>query len=108
MANPPPHHTEPAEPRPDAETEFAASAAGAIALHQIARLVRGDVLGVTAIEPINTGWLVEIETIETHRIPPTADILSLYQAELDPDGNLLAYRRTTQYTRGNSRRGNKR
>jgi hypothetical protein len=34
------------------------------------------------------------------RIPPSADMLALYGIQLDADGNLLAYRRTRRYMRG--------
>jgi hypothetical protein len=57
---------------------------------------------VTGIAPSDEGgWIAEAELVEDHRIPWTADILALYEVELDADGDLLAYRRTHRYMRGN-------
>lgn len=46
------------------------------------------------------GWIVEAEVVEDRRVSPWADMLALYEINLDADGNLLAYRRTRRYTRG--------
>lgn len=56
---------------------------------------------ITAVEPVDEGgWIVEAEVVEDRRIPSTADILALYEIELDAGGELLAYRRTRRYMRG--------
>jgi hypothetical protein len=56
---------------------------------------------ITAVEPTDEGgWIVEAEVVEDRRIPSTADILALYEIELDAGGDLLAYRRTRRYMRG--------
>ena len=55
----------------------------------------------TAVEATDEGgWVVELEVVEDRRIPSTADILALYEIELDSDGELLAYQRTRRYMRG--------
>ncbi|RKS73544.1 gas vesicle protein GvpO [Actinomadura pelletieri DSM 43383] len=46
------------------------------------------------------GWRVTVEVVETHRIPDSADILAVYDTEVDGDGELVAYRRVRRYTRG--------
>ncbi|NYI84981.1 hypothetical protein HNR68_003611 [Saccharopolyspora hordei] len=56
--------------------------------------------GVTSIERGDEGWLVGVEVVESRRVPDTADILAVYQAELDHDGDLLSYRRVDRYARG--------
>jgi hypothetical protein len=56
--------------------------------------------GVTAIEPTEDGWLVGVEVIEDQRVPSSADILAVYEAQLDPDGSLISYRRSARYSRG--------
>jgi hypothetical protein len=38
--------------------------------------------------------------MEDSRIPSSTDLLATYQIELDPDGELLAYRRVRRYARG--------
>lgn len=77
-----------------------ASAAAAKALRYVGELITSDPVGVTSVEPAEDGWLVEVEVIEEHRIPSSADMLALYEIELDTGGTLLAYRRTKRYSRG--------
>jgi hypothetical protein len=56
---------------------------------------------ITGVEPTDEGgWIVEAEVVEDRRIPSTADMLALYEIELDANGELLAYRRTRRYMRG--------
>jgi Gas vesicle synthesis protein GvpO len=56
---------------------------------------------VTAVEPADEGrWIVEVEMIEDRRIPSSADMLALYEIELDAEGALLGYARTRRYMRG--------
>jgi Gas vesicle synthesis protein GvpO len=56
---------------------------------------------ITGLAPTDEdGWIVELEIVEDRRIPSSADMLALYQIELDADGILLAYRRTRRYMRG--------
>jgi hypothetical protein len=52
------------------------------------------------VERNDDGWEVGVEVVETHRIPDTADILAVYQLHLDEDGELVSYRRTKRYSRG--------
>ncbi|MEV6431646.1 gas vesicle protein [Nocardia sp. NPDC051463] len=82
-----------------------AAQAAAIAIEHLVELTSKHVQGVTCMEPTEDGWLVEIEVLEDRRIPSSADILALYEAEIDLDGNLLAYRRTKRYGRGNTNIG---
>lgn len=56
--------------------------------------------GITSVEPTDGGWLIGVEVIEDQRVPSSADILAVYEAELDADGDLLSYRRTSRYSRG--------
>ena len=60
----------------------------------------GPVL-ITGVAPTDEdGWIVEAEIVEDRRIPSSADMLALYEIEIDADGKLLAYRRTRRYRRG--------
>ena len=57
---------------------------------------------VTGVAPSDEeGWIVDVEVVEDRRIPSSADMLALYEIELDADGELLAYHRTHRYMRGN-------
>jgi hypothetical protein len=56
--------------------------------------------GIISLERSDDGrWVAGVEVVETHRIPDSTDILAVYEAELDPDGELLAYRRVKRYSR---------
>ncbi|MBF6202511.1 gas vesicle protein [Streptomyces gardneri] len=76
--------------------------AAATAAGHLVELTSKQVEGVTSMEPTEDGWLVEIEVLEDRRIPSSADMLALYEVEIDVDGNLLAYRRTRRYARGST------
>jgi hypothetical protein len=77
-----------------------AGAAAQAAIRAVAELVGRRPNGVTALEPTEDGWRVAVEVLEDERVPSSADILAIYEAELDMQGNLLAYRRTRRYQRG--------
>ncbi len=56
---------------------------------------------ITAVKPDDEGgWIVEAEVVEDRRIPSSADMLALYEIELDVDGALLWYGRARRYMRG--------
>ena len=74
----------------------------------IAQRAADYVAGMTGKEPEGivslkrTGesrWQVGVEVVETRRIPDSTDILAVYEAELDTDGELVSYRRTRRYSR---------
>ncbi len=55
---------------------------------------------VTALEPADGGgWIVELEVVVDRRIPSSADMLELYEIELDADGEVLAHHRIGRYSR---------
>ncbi|MFD0690139.1 gas vesicle protein GvpO [Actinomadura fibrosa] len=55
---------------------------------------------VVGVERTEDGWRISVEVVETHRIPDSADILALYDTEVDGEGDLVAYRRARRYPRG--------
>ena len=73
--------------------------AAANALDQTAELITDNPAGVTSVEPDDDHWLAEVEVLEERRIPPSCDLLALYELELDAVGELVAYRLTKRYTR---------
>ncbi|HEX6351417.1 gas vesicle protein GvpO [Actinophytocola sp.] len=90
-----------ADPEPaDDDREMSASSAGAAALEQVRELIGRDLLGITSVEPIDDGWVVEVEVVEDRRVPSSSDMLATYAIELDLEGALMAYRRTRRYARG--------
>ncbi|WNG91096.1 gas vesicle protein GvpO [Mycobacterium sp. ITM-2016-00318] len=55
---------------------------------------------VTALQPADEGgWIVEVEVVAERRIPSSADMLELYEIELDADGEVLAHNRISRYAR---------
>ena len=70
------------------------------ALRQIMELTGKPVEGITEVERTEDGWTVGVEVMEDRRIPSSADILAIYNATIDADGELMSYRRLRRYTRG--------
>jgi hypothetical protein len=83
--------------------EMDVAAAAQTGRRLIAAVTDREPEGVTSVEPTESGWTIEVEVLEDRHIPSSADVLALYEVELDPDGTLLSYRRRQRYTRG---RGN--
>lgn len=77
-----------------------ARAVARAAVEQVVEMTGKAPEGVTAVSPNGQGWLVGVEVVETERIPSSADVLAIYDAELDAEGELLSYRRVKRYTRG--------
>jgi len=82
------------------QSQLSAAKAGQYGLRQIADLTGKDPEGITGVEPTEDGWVVTIDVVEDHRIPTSSDLLSTYETEIGPDGELIAYRRVRRYTRG--------
>ena len=60
---------------------------------------------VTGLERTDDGWRLQVELVEVRRIPDSADIIGLYQVELDEDGELMGYQRVQRYARGRAMDG---
>lgn len=88
-----------------AKIELAAPDVAERALDQIAQLIGKDILGVTSVQPADDGWQVGVEVVEESRVPSSADVLAIYEVELDADGELLSYRRSRRYPWGRGDNG---
>jgi hypothetical protein len=88
--------------RRSSRPKLSASDAAAAAIEQISGLTAKKPDKVTSVEPDDEGWLVEVEIVEDRRVPSSSDVLALYEVELNPSGELQAYRRTQRYVRGRS------
>jgi hypothetical protein len=51
------------------------------------------------------GWRVTVEIVEMRRVPNSTDLLGCYEVTLDSDGDLVEYRRTRRYARGQTDEG---
>ncbi len=77
-----------------------------IVRENITEITDGEPVRITSAVPTDEGgWVIEVETVEDRRIPSSADMLALYEVELDSDGEMLAYRRTRRYMRGQTDNG---
>ena len=95
----PPRDREPEEP-------LTAREAVALVREYITEMTEGEPIRMTsATSTEDGGWIIEIETVEDRRIPSSADILALYEMELDSSGEMLSYRRVRRYMRGNTADG---
>ena len=80
--------------------------AAEVAREFITELNGSDPVAMTSIELTDQdGWVVGFEVVEDRRIPSSADVLALYEVELDADGELLGFRRTRRYLRGQTSNG---
>jgi tricorn protease-like protein len=71
-----------------------------LAAGYVAEMTGKEPEGITSLEQSDDGlWRVDVEIVETRRIPSSTDILAIYRAELDPEGELVAYRRIERYSR---------
>ena len=82
-------------------SRVSATTVGAAAVRQLAELAGRDVEGVTSLAKNDDGgWQVEVEVVESRRIPDTTDLMALYEVQVDTDGHLTSYRRLRRYSRG--------
>jgi Gas vesicle synthesis protein GvpO len=87
------------EPAPRRRPMAAVDAAKA-GLAQVAGLTGREPEGVVSLEPAEGGWVVGVEVVEDRRIPSSTDVLGLYEAELNENGELIGISRTRRYGRG--------
>lgn len=78
-----------------------ARTAARLAATRVVEMTGKEAEGVTALEKSDEGlWQIDVEVVETRRIPDSTDILAIYRVELDPEGELVAYRRIERHSRG--------
>jgi hypothetical protein len=104
---PEPRRREPEEREPE-ERERAGTGWRGASGEKAARLAADYVATMTGKEPEGIvslehadrgGWVIGVEVVETRRIPDSTDILAVYEAELDAEDELVAYRRVKRYSR---------
>jgi hypothetical protein len=94
------------EARQSDQSPLNAREAAEVAKECITELNGKDPVAMTSVELTDEdGWVVAFEVIEDRRIPSSADVLALYEVELDADGELLGFRRIRRYLRGQTNDG---
>lgn len=67
---------------------------------ELAQLIGQRPEGIVGAEKVEDGWRIQIEVVESRRIPETTDILAVYEVDVDTDGAVTGYRRLNRYVRG--------
>jgi gas vesicle protein GvpO len=55
---------------------------------------------VSGLQWDGDSWLVTVDVRELERVPSTTDVLATYVVQLDDSGELLGYKRTKRFVRG--------
>jgi len=69
------------------------------ARRQVGELTGRDPETVSAMRRDGTGWIVEVDVVESHRIPDSTDRMAVYEATLDDQGEVVGMRRLRSYVR---------
>ena len=88
--------TAPSNPSPPKSLRMIAVTAAA----ELAQLIGQTPEGIVGVEKGEDGWRVQVEVVESRRIPETTDILAVYEVDVDTDGAVTGYRRLNRYVRG--------
>lgn len=86
--------------RPESKGRLSAARVARGAMEQLTELTGKGPEGVTGVSRSEDGWTVEVEVVESHRIPDSTDILATYEVQVDQEGELTGYHRVRRYTRG--------
>lgn len=75
------------------------------AKEQLTELVGKESETVIGVQRTDDGWEVDLEVVETRRIPDTTDVLAIYRVQLDRSGEIEGYQRLERYIRGKTEGG---
>ena len=86
------------EKRPPKSSELAAGARRQ--LTEITGLEAGAVPALARSD--DDGWTATVELVELSRVPSAADVVGVYETQLDASGTVVEYRRLRRYVRGDA------
>jgi len=69
------------------------------AAEQLAEITGVEADSISGLERSDSGWLVQVEVVEVHRIPDSTSVLASYQVVVDDNGELQSYHREHRYYR---------
>jgi hypothetical protein len=67
---------------------------------QLEELTGMSAESVSSFERTDDGWKLDVEVLELERVPDTMSLMASYEVDLDPQGELVGYRRVRRYERG--------
>lgn len=70
------------------------------AVEQLQELLGRAPESVSALKSTEAGWEADVEVLELERVPETTSVMATYRVTLDEEGDLVEYRRTRRYSRG--------
>ena len=70
------------------------------AMEQISQLTGYRPVAVVGSAREDGGWRITVDLLELNRIPPSSDLLGVYQALVDEEGNMLEFERKMTHNRG--------
>jgi hypothetical protein len=72
------------------------------AAEQISELTGRAPESIGAVAREGGEWKVAVEVVEMHRIPDSADIMAIYNVDLNSRGELVTFHRERRYIRGST------
>jgi len=69
-------------------------------MEQLSQLTGYRPVAVVGSAKDDQGWRITVDLLELTRIPPSSDLLGVYQALVDEEGNLLEFERKMTHNRG--------
>jgi hypothetical protein len=91
---------QPSRTRSSSRNGLSALEAAEQAREHLAALLGRPVEAVSGVDRDHGNWIITAQVVELARIPNTTDVLGDYEAVLDKKGEILRYRRTRRYHRG--------
>lgn len=77
-----------------------AAAAARRGFDQVGELTGRAPEAVVATRSEGSGWVVDVDVVEVHRVPPTTDVMATFRLRLDADGEVLEWERLRRWVRG--------
>lgn len=66
----------------------------------VRELTSAEVESFVGVVPLDEGgWQYVVQVVEARRVPSSSDLISIFEVEVDDEGELLALRRTARGTR---------
>ena len=69
-------------------------------MEQLSQLTGYRPVAVVGSSKDDQGWRITVDLLELSRIPASSDLLGVYQALVDEEGNLMEFERKMTHNRG--------